>query len=445
MSNKTKIDTKGSRHSLLLNLTGGTPTTTNGVQMIEFPPPPESPQREKYTKGYQFGRPSLVKKSGHYRVSYKGLGGQGRSYLLDLYQTLVDLKWRWALLVLFLVFFLVYLTFAIIWYTLSYLHGDFQNHDNANWVPCIERLKTFGDALLFSIETQTTIGYGTFYPNTSACGGSLPILFVQVTIGFLLETILLGFILVKIARPKHRRHTLMFSNNACICKEDSQMTLQIRLGDMRHSHLVDTSFYGIFIREKVSSEGSLYPLFQTKLDFEVHGMDDRVFLMWPLVLKHKITEDSPLWEMRPEDILSNTFEIVVVLEGTIESTGEICQARSSYSSNDILWSFRFANMIEFDAEHAQWRANFKLFNDVIPSPTPKVSAREMTEIYGGSGAVDKQKMSEAGPHLRKAFSHTDPLNVTHVKRQANWTKRQEKTKPYSRRLRYMEDVVMKCG
>jgi hypothetical protein len=44
------------------------------------------------------------------------------------------------------------------------------------------------------METQTTIGYGTFYPDTR-CGGSIPLIFIQMTIGFLLETLLVGFIL----------------------------------------------------------------------------------------------------------------------------------------------------------------------------------------------------------------------------------------------------------
>ena len=37
-------------------------------QMIEFPPASEG----KYHRGYQMGRPALVRKGGQYRISYKG-------------------------------------------------------------------------------------------------------------------------------------------------------------------------------------------------------------------------------------------------------------------------------------------------------------------------------------------------------------------------------------
>jgi hypothetical protein len=145
------------------------------------------------------------------------------------------------------------------------------------------------------------------------------------------------------------------------------------------------------------------------MDFQAHGMDDRVFLIWPLVLSHKINEDSPLFNMKPEDILNgNNFEIVVILEGTIESTGEICQARTSYTSKDIIWGYRFENIVEFDHEHGKWRANFKLFDDVVPCPTPKCSAKQFYNLTRGTGDLERQE-STGKPILRKAVSHKESL------------------------------------
>ena len=340
------------------------------------------------------------------------MGERGKRFILDLYQTLVDLKWRWVLIIVAIMFLLCYLVFAILWFLVGYTHGDFEHLGDPNWQPCVVNMRNFADALLFSIETQTTIGYGTLWPDTR-CMITLPLVYMQVTVGFMLETLLLGFVLVKIARPKNRRKTLMYSSVATVTKEEGELVLQVRLGDLRQSHLVDTTVYGIFIKDKVSDEGVHYPLFQHHMDFKAHGMDDRVFLIWPLVLNHRITEDSPLYNMKPEEILhANNFEIVVVLEGTIESTGEICQARTSYTSKDLLWGYRFANIVEFDHEHGKWRANFKLFDDVVASPTPKCSAAQFYELHKGTGTVSRD--TENGqPMLRKAFSHRDSLNKDH--------------------------------
>lgn len=368
----------------------------DGEQLVDFPSSSgdDASLITKLRKGYQLGRPALVKKTGKYRVTYKGLSpSERRSFALDLFQTLIDLKWRWATLVFVFTFLIVYFLFAVIWYILAKAHGDFENLNNPTWTPCIERAKTFADLLLFSIETQTTIGYGTFYPNTS-CSGSLLLVFVQITVGFLLETLLVGFLLVKLSRPKHRRHTLLFSEKAVICKEDGDLCLEIRVGDLRKSHLVDTSSFGIFVSEKVSKEGIVYPLYQQQMEFEAHQMQDRVFMMWPLILRHKINEDSPLYEMTFDQMLSNTFELIIILEGTIEATGEICQARTSYSSKDIVWGHRFVNMIDFDNDNGQWSANFEKFNDTVPTPTPKCSGKQLAEIYEASNRTDQAQQAE---------------------------------------------------
>ena len=307
----------------------------------------------------------------------------------------------------------VYLMFAILWFLMAYTHGDFQHYGDPSWSPCIFHMRNFADALLFSIETQTTIGFGTIYPDAN-CMGTIPLVYLQVTVGFLLETLLLGFMLVKFARPKNRRKTLVYSSVATIVKEEGEMVLQVRLGDLRKSHLIDTKCYGIFIKDKVSEEGVHYPLYQHHMEFKAHGMDDRVFLIWPLVLTHVINADSPLYNMKPEDILhANNFELVVILEGTIEATGEICQARTSYTSKDLLWGYRFENIVEFDHDHGKWRANFKLFDDVTPSPTPKCMPRQFYNLTRGLGKLQRSA-SLGKPILRKAYSQKEALNKPEV-------------------------------
>ena len=42
------------------------------------------------------------------------------------------------------------------------------------------------------------------------------------------------------------------------------------------------------------------------------------------------------------------FEVIVILEGIVESTGVICQARTSYLNTEILWGFRFMPMLFLD-------------------------------------------------------------------------------------------------
>ena len=49
----------------------------------------------------------------------------------------------------------------------------------------------------------------------------------QVVTGFMLETLLLGFIFVKVARPKYRAQTILFSKQAVVCIENGILCLQV--------------------------------------------------------------------------------------------------------------------------------------------------------------------------------------------------------------------------
>uniref|UniRef100_A0A2C9LU16 Inward rectifier potassium channel C-terminal domain-containing protein n=1 Tax=Biomphalaria glabrata TaxID=6526 RepID=A0A2C9LU16_BIOGL len=323
-------------------------------------------------------RRTLLRKEGKSNVTYRGIENKNVKYMKDLYVTLIDLKWRWALLILFLGFFLTQLMFSVVYYLLSYFNGDLDHVGDSKFQPCISNLHSYWDALLFSMETQSTVGYGTIYPNAE-CGGTVPVVYLQIIFGVMLETILLGFIFVKIARPKHRRHTIMFSRNACICLEDQQLTLQLRVGDIRNSHLIDCHVYGALVNRYVNQEKHVYPLFQHELEFEAQGMRDKLYLIWPMVLCHKITAASPLYTLTPDDLQRDTFELIIILEGTIESTGEMVQARTSFTSRDILWGQRLVQLEEYDEKSDKWFINFVRFHEVEMSETPLCSAKELSE------------------------------------------------------------------
>ncbi|CAG5135204.1 unnamed protein product, partial [Candidula unifasciata] len=240
----------------------------------------------------------LFRKQGQRNIVYRGIKLKRWKYLKDIYVTMLDMKWRWAFLLIFTGFSSSMLLFSAIYYLMCHVHGDFDQVNKAkpDFMPCLVGVNNFWDMLLFSMETQSTIGYGTLYPNAE-CGPVIPVVFIQITLGFLLETTLLGFMFMKLARPKHRRHTLIFSKKASICLEDSHMTLQIRVGDIRDTHLIDAKVHGILIKTYTTAEQHVYPLYQFNVEFKAHGMKDHLFLFYPMVLSHEITQDSPLYDV----------------------------------------------------------------------------------------------------------------------------------------------------
>ena len=68
-------------------------------------------------------------------------------------------------------------------------------------------------------------------------------------------------------------------------------------------------------------------------------------MMLPNTISHKIDESSPFYSMGPKEIVRSKFELVVFLEGIVESTGNTVQTKTSYLPREILWGYRFENMV----------------------------------------------------------------------------------------------------
>ena len=294
-------------------------------------------------RGKKHHQRRLVYKQGDYNLSYANIKKRRQRYLADIFTTMLDMKWRWNLIMFVMAFILSWLSFALVWWLICFSHGDLENYGNPDWKPCVDEVYDFNTALLFSLETQHTIGYGG-RATTPNCPEAIIMMMVQSCLGVIIQAILNGCCFCQIIRSKKRAQTLMFSKNALICKRDGRLCLLIRLGDMRKSNVIDAHCRGILIKKRVTLEGETMPLYQHDLNFGREDTDNKLFLVWPIVLEHVITENSPLWEMSPESFVRDRFELIIVLEGTVESTGTTVQARTSYLPGEILWASASKNL-----------------------------------------------------------------------------------------------------
>ena len=49
------------------------------------------------------------------------------------------------------------------------------------------------------------------------------------------------------------------------------------------------------------------------------------FFAWPMKIVHHIDENSPLWNLSAEHLISGHFEIIVIFEGVSQETGMTTQ------------------------------------------------------------------------------------------------------------------------
>ncbi|CAI9724803.1 G protein-activated inward rectifier potassium channel 3-like [Octopus vulgaris] len=216
-------------------------------------------------------------------------------------------------------------------------------------------------------------------------------------VGLIADTFLLTYIVSKFFRPSKRAKTIRFSENAVICQEDGILCLQVRIGDLRGKSLQSVSAHGVLVLESITDEGSVYPLYQNKLSFTVDCMQGDICLLWPVLLTHQITESSPFWTSGPLDLEKERFEIIIFLEGFIETTGELCQARTSYCQNEIFWGYRFQQILQFHESIKRWCVNFKDFDKIIETPVPEMSAKHITAICTGKDVLENPHFSTSFP------------------------------------------------
>lgn len=197
----------------------------------------------------------------------------------------------------------------------------------------------------------------------------------------MVQAFMVGIVFAKMTRPKHRTQTLLFSKNSVICQRDGDLCLMFRVGDMRKSHIIGANIRAQLIKSKLSKEGEALAQFQTELEITTDGCSSDLFFIWPMIVVHRITPDSPLYNLSASDMIQDRFEIVVILEGTVESTGQTTQARSSYLNTEILWGHRFDPVVTYNKDRQGYEIDYSRFDSTTMVDTPLCSAKELADFY----------------------------------------------------------------
>uniref|UniRef100_H0V4J9 Inward rectifier K(+) channel Kir3.1 n=1 Tax=Cavia porcellus TaxID=10141 RepID=H0V4J9_CAVPO len=170
-------------------------------------------------------------------------------------------------------------------------------------------------------HTEATIGYGYRYI-TDKCPEGIILFLFQSILGSIVDAFLIGCMFIKMSQPKKRAETLMFSEHAVISMRDGKLTLMFRVGNLRNSHMVSAQIRCKLLKSRQTPEGEFLPLDQLELDVGFSTGADQLFLVSPLTICHVIDAKSPFYDLSQRSMQTEQFEIVVILEGIVETTGD---------------------------------------------------------------------------------------------------------------------------
>ncbi|XP_011474711.1 ATP-sensitive inward rectifier potassium channel 11 [Oryzias latipes] len=326
-------------------------------------------------------RPRFITKTGSCNVAHKNIREQGR-FLQDVFTTMVDLKWQHSLLIFTSAFLCSWMLFAMIWWLMAFAHGDLKPSDpdsDPGPVPCVTAIHSFTSAFLFSIEVQVTIGFGGRMV-TEECPAAIVVLIIQNILGLIINAVMLGCVFMKTAQANRRAETLIFSRNAVIAPRNGRPTFMFRLGDLRKSMIISATVQLQVIRRTVTAEGEVIPVCQLDIQVENPLRSNGIFLVSPLIISHTMERGSPLYELSAQSLASEDLEIIVILEGVVETTGITMQARTSYIPEEILWGRRFVSIIT--EEDGRYCVNYSKFGNTVPVRMSSLSAKELDQTKG---------------------------------------------------------------
>ncbi|KAK5856228.1 hypothetical protein PBY51_007837 [Eleginops maclovinus] len=325
-----------------------------------------------YTTIHTLGRQNegrrlrYMQKDGRFPVVFQKAPGYWTPYLMDIFTTLVEIRWRVTLLGFSLSYILSWLFFGLCYWLIAKVHGDIDDLSNT---PCVDNVRGFTGAFMFSMETQATIGYG-FRGMTENCMVAIILVTVQDVFSCLLDTIVIGIVVAKMASARKRAQTVGFSSCAVVNLRDGVLCLSWRLGDFRGNHILEGVAKAMLVRYLKKPGGSVVMSYQ---DVPLQNRD--IVLATPANIVHKLEPGSPLYSMGPDDLLVEDFELVVSFTYNGDSTGILHQSRTSYTPADIRWGQRFQDMLKQGKRH--YKVDYAQFNVTTWVPVPLLSAEEL--------------------------------------------------------------------
>jgi hypothetical protein len=221
---------------------------------------------------------------------------------------------------------------------------------------CVSGAQSYKDLFFFSVQTMSTIGYGTMGPANLYAH---ILVTLEAITGMFAVAMLTGITFAKFSRPTAR---VLFAAHPVIGNRNGKPHLMFRMANWRHNQILDAQLTALLLLSETTSEGETL-----RKPTPLKLVRDRTALFFLTFLAmHEIDESSPLYGSDAiERLDADGATIILSLNGTDETLAAPIHARHVYQMTDIVVGARFADVLQIDRDGRR-EIDYRKFDDVVP-------------------------------------------------------------------------------
>jgi inward rectifier potassium channel len=239
----------------------------------------------------------------------------------DLYHYLLKISWKRVFLLYVGTFLFINLFFASLYLLFP---GSISVASN-----------NFKNAFFFSVQTFSTVGYGTIAPQ-NIYGNIIVVL--EIMTGIISMALTTGLFFAKFSKPSAK---IIFSKNMLLTKFDGQNVLMFRIANARANNIISANVELYYIYSSITKEGlSIVRFLPLKL---VKDYSPVFALSWSVF--HPIDNESPFFNKSEEEIAALDYSFTVILKGTDGTFSQNIYDMYQYKILDILFQHDFVDIL----------------------------------------------------------------------------------------------------
>jgi inward rectifier potassium channel len=247
----------------------------------------------------------------------------------EIYHRLISMSWRKFIFGIFVLYFVMNVFFAIIYYFIGIEH--LAGIDTSG-----TEAQKISDAFFFSSQTLTTLGYGRIAPVGALTSSVAAIESMLGLMGFALAT---GLLYGRFSRPEAK---IVYSSKAIIAPYKNITAFMFRICNQRSNQLIEVEAEITLAYTEPGKTTRSYlavPLERKKINLFP--------LSWTLV--HPIDENSPFFGLEEMDIREMKAEFIILIKAFDDTFSQTVYSRSSYRSEEIIFGAKFLPMFSQQA------------------------------------------------------------------------------------------------